>query len=146
MRCVVLAYSNIGCAGIEALVKNGFDVAAVFTHSDKSTENIWFRSVAETAVANNIPVFAPEDINHPIWVQRIKDLKPDMIFSFYYRDLVGKEILSPFFFRRSKRSSTVKWAWILNISRKSACRPGVKFSPRDLRKAQNFSSGAFISV
>lgn len=94
MRCVVLAYSNIGCAGIEALVKNGFEVAAVFTHPDKSTENIWFRSAAETAVANNIPVFAPEDINHPIWVERIKELKPDFIFSFYYRELVGKEILS----------------------------------------------------
>ena len=49
MKCVVLAYHNIGRAGIEALRKNGFEISAVFTHQDNPDENIWFGSVAELA-------------------------------------------------------------------------------------------------
>ena len=93
MKTVVLAYHNIGCAGIEALLKNGFEVTAVFTHSDDSRENIWFDSVAELASSKNIEVFAPDDINHPMWVRRISELSPDIIFSFYYRNLIGHSIL-----------------------------------------------------
>ena len=93
MKVIVLGYSNIGCAGIEALLRNGFDIAAVFTHRDDPKENIWFNSVATLASIKNIPVFAPEDINHPMWVQKIKEMKPDIIFSFYYRKMVGKSVL-----------------------------------------------------
>ncbi len=93
MKAVVLAYHNIGCVGIKALLACGFDIQAVFTHLDDPGENIWFESVAEVAAANDIPVYAPEDINHPLWVERIEKAAPDILFSFYYRDLVGKKIL-----------------------------------------------------
>ena len=93
MKCVVFGYHNIGCAGIEALLKNGFEIAAVFTHKDSVNENIWFGSVAETASAHGIPVFAPEDINHPVWVNKIKSINPEIIFSFYYRDMIKSDIL-----------------------------------------------------
>ena len=93
MKAVVLAYHNIGCVGIEALLRNGFEILAVFTHRDDSRENIWFDSVAELSASRNVPVFAPDDINHPIWVQKIRALKPDIIFSFYYRNMVGPSIL-----------------------------------------------------
>ncbi len=93
MKCVVLGYHNIGCVGIKALIKNGFDVAAVFTHKDNPNENIWFDSVAELACAEGLPVFAPDDINHPVWVEKIKAIKPDIIFSFYFRDMVKSPIL-----------------------------------------------------
>ena len=93
MKTIVLAYHNIGCTGIRALLKNGFDILAVFTHKDDAKENIWFDSVAELAARKNIPVYAPEDINHPLWVQKIRDLAPDIIFSFYYRNLIRSPIL-----------------------------------------------------
>ncbi len=93
MKTVVLAYHNIGCAGLEALLRHGFDVQALFTHPDNPSENIWFESVAGQAAAAGIPVFAPDNINHPLWVDRIKALEPEIIFSFYYRKLVSKEIL-----------------------------------------------------
>jgi UDP-4-amino-4-deoxy-L-arabinose formyltransferase / UDP-glucuronic acid dehydrogenase (UDP-4-keto-hexauronic acid decarboxylating) len=93
MRAVVLAYHNIGCAGIEALLRHGVEVAAVFTHKDDPHENTWFRSVAELAAAKGLPVFAAEDINHPLWVARIRGFKPDVIFSFYYRHMVKPAIL-----------------------------------------------------
>ena len=93
MKAIVLAYHNIGCAGIEALLRNGFEIQAVFTHKDDPGENIWFDSVAELAASRDIPVFAPEDINHPMWVQKIRELKPDIVISFYYRNMVGSAIL-----------------------------------------------------
>ncbi len=94
MKTIVFAYHDTGCAGIKALLKNGFEIAAVFTHTDNPDEAIWFESVAELATAHNIPVFAPEDVNHPIWVDKIRDIAPDMMFSFYYRQLLKKELLS----------------------------------------------------
>ena len=93
MKAVVLAYHNIGCAGIRALLVHGFDIQAVFTYEDDPNENIWFESVAELAASKGIPVYNPTDINHPLWVDRIKKLAPDVIFSFYYRTMLGKEIL-----------------------------------------------------
>ena len=94
MKCVVFAYHNIGRAGIEALRRNGFEISAVFTHKDNANENIWFGSVAELAGEYGIPVFAPEDVNHPVWAARIKAMAPDFIFSFYYRNMLSEEILA----------------------------------------------------
>lgn len=94
MKTVVFAYHDTGCAGIRALIENGFEIAAVFTHTDDPNENVWFESVAELATTHNIPVYAPENVNHPIWVDIIRNLSPDIIFSFYYRQMVGKEILA----------------------------------------------------
>ena len=93
MKAIVLAYHDIGCTGIQQLIEHGFDIQAVFTHNDNPEENLWFSSVAETAVSHGLQVYAPEDINHPIWVEKIRELQPDIIFSFYYRNMVRQEIL-----------------------------------------------------
>ncbi len=93
MKTIVFAYHDIGCIGIKALLKNNFKIAAVFTHIDNPDENIWFESVADLCAEKNIPVYAPEDANHPIWEEKIKTIAPDIIFSFYYRNLIGKNIL-----------------------------------------------------
>ena len=93
MKAVVLAYHNIGCTGIQALIRQGIDIAAVFTHRDDPTEAVWFDSVAELSSTLGIPVFAPENINHPLWVERIRAMTPDILFSFYYREMVKREIL-----------------------------------------------------
>ena len=94
MRTVVVAYHEMGCAGIEALLRNGFDVAAVFTHRDDAGEALWFRSVAETCVQHGLTVFAPDDVNHPLMVEKIRRLEPDILFSFYFRALLKAPILN----------------------------------------------------
>ncbi len=93
MKTIVFAYHNIGCAAIRSLLDAGVTISAVFTHIDDSNENVFFESVAKLAASHNIPVFAPEDVNHPIWVDKIKELKPDALFSFYYRNMISQEIL-----------------------------------------------------
>ncbi|MBU1138251.1 MAG: bifunctional UDP-4-amino-4-deoxy-L-arabinose formyltransferase/UDP-glucuronic acid oxidase ArnA [Proteobacteria bacterium] len=93
MKAIVLAYHSIGCIGIDKLIEAGFDIQAVFTHPDDPNENTWFDSVAERAALHDLPVFAPENINHPLWVEKISAMQPDIIFSFYYRNMVGREVL-----------------------------------------------------
>lgn len=93
MKTVVFAYHNIGCVGLKALLDEGFEIQAVFTHKDGDNENIWFSSVAEVAAEHNIPVYAPEDVNHPLWEAKIREMAPDIIFSFYYRNLISEAIL-----------------------------------------------------
>jgi UDP-4-amino-4-deoxy-L-arabinose formyltransferase/UDP-glucuronic acid dehydrogenase (UDP-4-keto-hexauronic acid decarboxylating) len=93
MKALVLAYHRIGCVGIEALLRHGFEIVAVFTHTDDPDEDVWFDSVAELASSRNIPVYAPDHINHPLWVKRIQAMAPDILFSFYYRKLVRQPVL-----------------------------------------------------
>ncbi|MCL2310347.1 MAG: bifunctional UDP-4-amino-4-deoxy-L-arabinose formyltransferase/UDP-glucuronic acid oxidase ArnA [Proteobacteria bacterium] len=93
MKAVVFAYHNIGCTGIKALLAAGYEIEAVFTHVDDPRENRFFASAARLCAELNLPVFAPEDVNHPLWVERIRAMRPDVLFSFYYRDLIGNDIL-----------------------------------------------------
>jgi len=93
MKAIVLAYHNIGCVGIRALLRNGFHIVGVFTHRDDPKERRWFDSVAELAGSLGLEVYAPEDINHRLWVEKIRALAPDILFSFYYRRLIKREIL-----------------------------------------------------
>ncbi|PHM45703.1 hypothetical protein Xmau_00088 [Xenorhabdus mauleonii] len=94
MKAVIFAYHDIGCVGLNALANAGFDIQAVFTHTDDPNENHFFSSVARVGANMGLPVFAPENVNHPLWVERIREMKPDVIFSFYYRNMISQEILS----------------------------------------------------
>ncbi len=76
------------------LTEVGYDLRAVFTHTYDSGENNFFSSVAYLGAELELPVYAPEDVNHPLRVDRISQLQPDVILSFYYRNLLSDEILS----------------------------------------------------
>ncbi|MEZ2583738.1 bifunctional UDP-4-amino-4-deoxy-L-arabinose formyltransferase/UDP-glucuronic acid oxidase ArnA [Kluyvera intermedia] len=93
MKAVVFAYHDMGCTGIQALLDAGYDIEAIFTHPDNAGENHFFGSVARLAAEQGITVYAPEDVNHPLWVDRIQAMAPEVIFSFYYRNLIGNDIL-----------------------------------------------------
>ncbi|MFY1663039.1 bifunctional UDP-4-amino-4-deoxy-L-arabinose formyltransferase/UDP-glucuronic acid oxidase ArnA [Pseudomonas sp. Pseu.R1] len=94
LKAVVFAYHDIGCVGIEALLNAGYDISAVFTHADDPKEKTFFGSVAQLCAHHDIPVHAPEDANHPLWIERIGKLAPDFIFSFYYRHLLSENLLA----------------------------------------------------
>jgi len=93
-KAVVFAYHDIGCAGIEALLNAGYEISAVFTHADDPKENTFYGSVAQLCSLKGIPVHAPEDANHPLWIERIAKLNPDYVFSFYYRNLLSEQLLA----------------------------------------------------
>jgi methionyl-tRNA formyltransferase len=93
LKTVVFAYHNMGLAGLEALERHGYDIAAVFTHEDDPGEKCWFDSVKYWALQKSIPVHTTEDVNSPQWIAKIAAMNPDIIFSFYYRKMIGREIL-----------------------------------------------------
>lgn len=93
MKTVVFAYHNMGLVGLEALVRHGYDIAAVFTHEDDPGENCWFGSVKKWAQEKGIKVYTTEQINSSQWVEKISAIKPDVIFSFYYRKMICRQIL-----------------------------------------------------
>jgi UDP-4-amino-4-deoxy-L-arabinose formyltransferase/UDP-glucuronic acid dehydrogenase (UDP-4-keto-hexauronic acid decarboxylating) len=93
MKTVVFAYHNVGIVGLEALRNERFDVQAIFSHLDDPHENCWFGSVTEWAKKNQIPVFCPEQVNTSEWIESIRNLSPEVIFSFYYRHLLSRDIL-----------------------------------------------------
>jgi methionyl-tRNA formyltransferase len=90
---VVFGYHDVGYECLDALIRRGGRVLAVFTHRDHPEEKIWFKSVAELARRHRIPVHTPDNVNAPEWIARLRAMQPEIIFSFYYRHLIGQEIL-----------------------------------------------------
>ncbi len=91
-RCVLFAYHAMGYACMEALLGMGAQVAALFTHEDNAHEEIWWRSCAELARGRDIPVYTPERLD-PSWIERIAALRPAILYSFYYRNLLPDAVL-----------------------------------------------------
>lgn len=91
---VVFAYHNVGVRCLSVLLAQGVQVALVVTHRDRASENIWFDSVEKLARARALPVITPEDPNDPAVVAQIRALAPDFLFSFYYRNMLGPELLA----------------------------------------------------
>jgi methionyl-tRNA formyltransferase len=94
MRSVVFAYHDIGSVCLEALLRTGDPVVAVVTHEDDPNEEVFFRSVRRLAEAHAVPVWAPDTVNTPEWIERVAGWQPDIVFSFYYRKLLCREILT----------------------------------------------------
>jgi methionyl-tRNA formyltransferase len=91
---LVFAYHDVGYKCLDVLIGRGENIVAVITHQDNPKEYIWFSSVRELALQHSIPVYTPEYINTPEWVDRIRVWNPHVIFSFYYRNMIKEEILN----------------------------------------------------
>jgi methionyl-tRNA formyltransferase len=93
-RAVVFAYHDVGVRCLRTLLARGVEVPLVFTHLDSPAENIWFDSVARHAHWHGITVLTPDNPNLPELVERVRALRPEFLFSFYYRSMLGAELLS----------------------------------------------------
>ena len=91
---VVFAYHNVGVRCLSVLLKRDVEVRLVLTHDDNPAETIWFDSVKSLAQKSAIEVITPLDPNIPDIVERVKAIKPDFIFSFYYRSMLQEPLLS----------------------------------------------------
>ena len=97
MRLIFLGYHNIGhaCLGelIDLCARFGDEIVAVVTHADDPQENRWFASVRDLAFDNYLPVYQPRNPNVPEFVEVMRSLKPDFLFSCYYRHMLKKPLL-----------------------------------------------------
>ena len=92
MSVVVFGYHDVGVTGLLCLVKQGIDVAAVYTHEDDPDENRWFGTVAGSAAELGIPVSVANP-NSAVELDRIRELAPTAIFSFWYRNILKQPLL-----------------------------------------------------
>jgi methionyl-tRNA formyltransferase len=93
-RILFFGYSEVGYECLDFLLRRGENVVALFTHEDNPNEKIWFKTPALAARERGIPVFTPEKIGTPEWLERIAALRPDLILSVYYRNMIGTKILA----------------------------------------------------
>jgi methionyl-tRNA formyltransferase len=93
-RAVVFAYHDVGVRCLRVLLAGGVTVPLVLTHADAAGEPIWFESVARHAAWHGIETLTPADPNVPEVIERVRALEPDFLFSFYYRALLGPQLLA----------------------------------------------------
>lgn len=93
-RAVVFAYHDVGVRCLRTLLAHGVDVPVVVTHRDAPAENIWFDSVERHALWHGIQVLTPENPNAPELIERLRALRPEFLFSFYYRSMLGSALLA----------------------------------------------------
>jgi methionyl-tRNA formyltransferase len=79
---------------LDVLRAGGVDVRLVVTHEDDARENLWFESVGARARLLGTPVIAPADPNLAEGVARVRSAAPEILFSFYYRSMLGSELLA----------------------------------------------------
>ena len=92
-RAVVFAYHDVGDRCLRALVSEGWDVPLLITHEADPAESAWFADVGATAGEYAIPVLRPTDAAQAGIERTLSQLRPDFIFSFYYRSLIGESVL-----------------------------------------------------
>jgi methionyl-tRNA formyltransferase len=92
-RCVVFAYHEVGYACISELIALGAPIAALFTHADNPAEEIWWRPCSELALQHGIAVFMTDSFDKA-WRARIAAMRPSILYSFFYRNLLPEELLN----------------------------------------------------
>jgi methionyl-tRNA formyltransferase len=92
-RILFFGYSEVGYECLSLLLERGDNVVALITHEDNPNEKIWFKTPAVAAREKGIPVYTPERVGTPEWMERIAAMKPDLILSVYYRNMIGMKVL-----------------------------------------------------
>jgi methionyl-tRNA formyltransferase len=92
-RAVVFAYHDVGVRCLKALISAGLDIPLVVTVPDDPQETPWFASVAATAADYGLRLLAPRDAHEPQLQDLLAQVRPDFVFSFYYRALLGAPLL-----------------------------------------------------
>jgi len=92
-RAVVFAYHDVGVRCIKVLLSAGVEIPLVVTTRDDPTETQWFASAAALAAEYGLPVVMPDEVNTAELERTVRDLRPDFVFSFYFRSMIGAPLL-----------------------------------------------------
>jgi methionyl-tRNA formyltransferase len=89
---VVCAYSSVGTAALEGLLAAGVDVLGLYTYPQGPDEH-WFTPPAAVALGQGIPVHMAPAFNDDAVYDAIRALRPDFLFSFYFREMIQARVL-----------------------------------------------------
>jgi methionyl-tRNA formyltransferase len=88
---VVFAYGDVGVRCLGVLLEAGIEPPLVVTHLDDPNERRWYASVAEFSGSKGLP-FLESPSNEKIEKETLR-IRPDFIFSFYYRSMLPMAVL-----------------------------------------------------
>lgn len=96
IRIVYMGTPEFACGPLEALLQEGFDVAAVVTVADKQSgrgQKVNESAVKKYAVAHNIPVLQPEKLKDPEFLEQLRSFKANLFVVVAFR-MLPKEVWS----------------------------------------------------
>jgi len=93
-RAVVFAYHDVGVRCLKVLLSAGVEVPLVVTTRDDPNEIQWFDSALRLAQEYGLPVITPDDMSSPELERMVTELRPDFVFSFYFRSMIGAPLLN----------------------------------------------------
>ena len=96
MRVVFMGTPDIAATCLKRILSDGFDVVGVYTQPDRPKGRgmkMVASPVKEVALANNIPVFQPENFREEETVRQLRDLKPDVCAVVAYGRILPQKVL-----------------------------------------------------
>ena len=96
MRVIFMGTPDIAATCLNQILSDGFEVVGVWTQPDRPKGRgmkMVMSPVKELALANNIPVFQPENFRADEDVQAIRDLNPDVIAVVAYGRILPQRVL-----------------------------------------------------
>lgn len=97
MRIVFMGTPDFAAASLGALLREGFDVAGVFTQPDRARGRGMkesFSPVKELALSNGLPVYQPEKMRDGTAEKLLRELKPDILAVVAYGRILPDAILA----------------------------------------------------
>lgn len=91
-KLALFLYSEPGYACLKELLRQGQNIAIIFTHFDDTNERQWFHSVYELAKKAHIPVYRSRSMKGEA-LQLFEQAKPDLVLSVYYRAIIPNRCL-----------------------------------------------------
>lgn len=89
---VVCAYAHVGREALEGLLEAGVEVRALYTYP-QGAEDHWFEPPAALAERHGVPVRMEPRFNEDHVHAAIRDLAPDLLLSFYFREMIQARFL-----------------------------------------------------
>ena len=96
MRVVFMGTPDIAAVCLKKILNDGFQVVGVYTQPDRPKGRgmkMVFPPVKEVAIANNLPVFQPENFREDETVEQLKALQPDVVAVVAYGRILPQRVL-----------------------------------------------------
>ena len=96
MRVVFMGTPDFSVGTLRELAKAGHEIAGVISQPDKPKgrgKNLQPTPVKEAAMELGLPVYQPQKVRDPEFIQVMKELNPDVIVVVAFGQIIPKEIL-----------------------------------------------------
>lgn len=96
MRIVFMGTPEIAVPSLERLISDGHDLCAVVTQPDRHKgrgKKLAFSPVKEAAMRHELEILQPEKASQPDFLDRLRELNPDLIVVIAFGQILRKEVL-----------------------------------------------------